>query len=52
MKFKRFCITFVFAYIYLLNGYRELDSYEEPCITLAVTIYFPRYIYIFSLILS
>ena len=23
---------FVFVYIYPLNGYRELDSYEEPCI--------------------
>ena len=32
-KFKRLCITIAFVYIYLLNGYRELDSYEEPCIT-------------------
>ena len=31
-KFKRLWITIVIVYIYLLNGYRELDSYEEPCI--------------------
>ena len=24
-------------YIYPLNGYRDLDSYEEPCITLVAT---------------
>ena len=35
-KFKRLCITF--GYIYLLNDYRELNSYEEPCITLVETI--------------
>ena len=29
-------------YIYPLNDYQELDSYEEPCITLVATIYFPR----------
>ena len=37
-KFKRLCITFVFVYIYPLNGYRELDSYEEPCFMLGATI--------------
>ena len=42
-KFKRLCITIVFVYIYPLNRYRELDSYEKPCITLVVTIYFPRW---------
>ena len=26
------CITFVIVYIYQLNDYRELDSYEEPFI--------------------
>ena len=26
-----------FVYIYPLNGYRELDSYKEPCIMLMVT---------------
>ena len=31
-KFKRLCIAIVIIYIYPLNGYRELDSYEEPCI--------------------
>ena len=34
-KFKRWYITLVFVYIYPLN--RELDSYEEPCITLEST---------------
>ena len=33
-KFKRFCITIVFVYIYPLNGYQELDSYVESCIML------------------
>ena len=37
-KFKRLCITFVFVYIYPLNGYREVDSFEEPCFTLVATI--------------
>ena len=37
-KYKRLCITFVFVYIYPLNGSRELDSFEEPCITLVATI--------------
>ena len=27
-----------FVYIYPLNGYRELNSFEEPCITLVATI--------------
>ena len=31
-KFKRLWITIVIVYIFPLNGYRELDSYEEPCI--------------------
>ena len=31
-KFKRLWITIVIVYIYPLNGYRELDSFEEPCI--------------------
>ena len=31
-KFKQLWITIVIVYIYPLNGYRELDSYEEPCI--------------------
>ena len=30
-KFKRVWITIAIVYIYPLNGYRELDSYEEPC---------------------
>ena len=49
-KFKRLCITFVFVYIHPLNGNRELDSYEEPCIKLVATIiciYIYVYIYIF-----
>ena len=33
-KLKRLYITIVIIYIYPLNGYREHDSYEEPCITL------------------
>ena len=33
MKFKRLWITIVIVYLYPLNGYRELDSYEEPYIT-------------------
>ena len=33
-----------FVYIYPLNGYRELNSFVEPCITLVATIYI--YIYI------
>ena len=40
-KFKRLCITFVFVYIYPLNGYRELDSYEESCITLVTNLLLP-----------
>ncbi len=28
-------------YIYPLNGYRELDSYEEPCITLVANLLLP-----------
>ena len=31
-KFKRLWITIVIVYIFPLNGYRELNSYEEPCI--------------------
>ena len=31
-------ITFVLFYIYPLNGYRELNSFEEPCFTLVATI--------------
>ena len=31
-RFKWLWITIVIVYIYPLNGYRELDSYEEPCI--------------------
>ena len=38
-KFKRLCITFVFVYIYPLNGYQELNSYEEPCITLVANLF-------------
>ena len=49
-KFKRLWITIVFVYIYPLNGSRELDSYEEPCITLMATHLLPSlessYIYI------
>ena len=37
-KFKRLYITFVFVYIYPLDGYRELNSIEEPCFTLVATI--------------
>ena len=29
-----------FVYVYPLNGYRELNSFEEPCFTLVVTITF------------
>ena len=35
-KLKRLCITFV--YIYPLNGYQELNSFEEPSFTLVATI--------------
>ena len=30
-KFKRLWITIVIVYIYPLNGYWELDSFEKPC---------------------
>ena len=32
------CFFFVFFYIYLLNGYWELNSFEEPCFTLVANI--------------
>ena len=32
VNFKRLWITITIVYIYLLNGYRELNSSEEPCI--------------------
>ena len=41
MEFKRLCITFVLVYIYPLNSYRELDSYEEHCITLVANLLLP-----------
>ena len=31
VNFKRLWITFTIVYIHPLNGYRELNSYEEPC---------------------
>ena len=34
---------FCFVYIYPLNGYRELNSVEEPCLTRVATVtYFAR----------
>ena len=59
-KFKRLWITIVVVYIYPLNGYRELDSYEELAYTLMATlqglgsiyIYIYIYIYLFIYICS
>ena len=38
--FKHFFFTFCFVYAYPFNGYRELNSFEEPCLTRAKTVTF------------
>ena len=45
--------TYLMGLVYPLNGYRELNSFEEPCFTLVATIislaiYIYIYIYIFG----
>ena len=37
VNFKRLWITITIVYIHLLNGYQELNSYKEPCISLMAT---------------
>ena len=41
-------VSHFFVYIYPRNGYRELNSFEEPCFTLVATItYWMHHVYIY-----
>ncbi len=44
---SQWCVCFFVLFYIPLNGYRELDSYEEPSIYIYIYIYMYIYIYIY-----